>query len=84
MIRSKQYSTKRVVDLDGPEGNAWNLLGIARNVGKQLGHSPEVQKEISEKMMSGNYFNLVKTFEEYFGDFVILETKDKSLLEELK
>lgn len=80
MIRTKEYTAKRVIDLDGPDGNAFVLLGMARGLGSQLGYPEEVQKEISEKMRSGDYTTLVKTFDEYFGDFVILETTNKELL----
>ena len=29
MIRKKQKSDKMIIDLDGPEGNAYNLIGVA-------------------------------------------------------
>ena len=32
MIRQKQNSDKMIIDLDGPEGNAYNLLGVANNL----------------------------------------------------
>lgn len=71
MIRDKkQPQTEIVIDLTGPQGNAFVLLGMARNFAKQLGmpHQP-----IEDDMMSGDYEHLVQTFDEYFGDFVILE-----------
>lgn len=83
MIRNAIRNTKPVIDLDGPAGNAWNLIGAAENYGKQLSYSKEMRAEIIEKMTSGDYTNLVKTFDEYFGDYVILETNQKSLLESL-
>lgn len=57
------------IDLTGPEGNAFVLIGYARNYAKQLGM--DVSAVIAE-MTSGDYENLVDTFEKYFGDFVIL------------
>ena len=36
MIRSKQATKEIVIDLTGPEGNAYNLLGVANRLGKQL------------------------------------------------
>jgi len=33
-------------------------------------------------MMDGDYTNLVRTFDKYFGEFVILETRDEELLED--
>ena len=32
MIRQKQKSDKIIIDLDGPEGNAYNLIGVANNL----------------------------------------------------
>jgi len=33
-------------------------------------------------MKSGDYTNLVRTFDKYFGEFVILETTNEELLED--
>ena len=57
------------IDLTGPEGNAFVLMGYAKNYAKQLGM--DVDSVITE-MSSGDYENLIETFENYFGDFVIL------------
>jgi hypothetical protein len=69
MIRSKKSSTP-VIDLTGPDGNAFALMGYARRLAKQLGEDPN---SILDEMMSGDYENLINVFEMYFGDFVILE-----------
>ena len=69
MIKEKPKKDKIEIDLTGPQGNAFNLLGVANRLSKQLGlNSDEIQAE----MMSGDYENLVKVFDSYFGDFVIL------------
>lgn len=70
MIRSKEQNREIVIDLTGPEGNAFALLGTARNLAKQLGKDP---KSITEEMMSGDYENLLNVFDREFGDFIILE-----------
>lgn len=70
MIREKTYGEKPVIDLTGPEGNAFCLMGYARRFSRQLGLDSE--KVIGE-MMRGDYQNLVNVFDGYFGDFVILE-----------
>ncbi len=57
------------IDLNGPQGNAFFLLGTASNLGKQLGLD---KAKIQSEMMSGDYENLIKVFDKYFGDFVIL------------
>ena len=70
MIRAKEPVTEMVIDLTGPEGNAFVLLGYASRFGKQLGL--DVSKVLDE-MRSGDYENLISVFDGYFGSFVILE-----------
>lgn len=58
------------VDLTGPDGNAFALLGMA----KRWCNSLDLDYiEVSDRMMSGDYDNLVEVFEEVFGDFVEIE-----------
>lgn len=70
MIRTKQPKSKIVIDLTGPEGNAFVILGYANRFAKQLGLDAN---KIHEEMTSGDYENLINVFDSYFGDFVILE-----------
>ena len=37
MIREKQPKREIIIDLTGPEGNAFYLLGTAKKLAKQLG-----------------------------------------------
>ena len=69
MIRAKQERTGPiVVDMTGPDGNAFALMGLASRLAKQLGiESP------TAVMMSGDYENLLEVFDKNFGDYVILE-----------
>ena len=46
------------IDLDGPNGNAFYLLGTAQQLAKQCGLDDVM---ITEEMQSGDYMNLVKT-----------------------
>jgi|TARA_B110000879_G_scaffold114023_1_gene152004 hypothetical protein len=73
MIRAKQPKSEIVIDLTGPEGNAFSLLAAANNLGKQLGMSTSQIKEIQAKMTSGDYENLITVFDNEFGSIVILE-----------
>lgn len=67
----KQKSKRKLtIDLTGPQGNAFFLLGQARSLCKQLGLDYE---KVSEEMKSGDYENLIQTFDKYFGEFVDLE-----------
>jgi hypothetical protein len=69
MIRNKIASTT-VIDLTGPQGNAFFLLGQAGQYARQLGLDGD---QIIAEMKSGDYKNLVAVFDHYFGDYVILE-----------
>ena len=71
MIRQKlQASEKPIIDLTGPEGNAFVLLGYARRWAKQLNLD---WAPIEEGMMSGDYEHLLSVLEKHFGDYIILE-----------
>ena len=73
MIRNKQPNGEIVLDLTGPDGNAFALMGNAMNLGKQLGFSKLAIDGIIEEMKLSDYEHLVQTFDKYFGQFVILE-----------
>ena len=74
MIRKKQKRKGPIViDLTGPDGNAFALMGYARNFGKQLGKSSEEISTLAKEMMSGDYENLLNVFDREFGSFVVLE-----------
>ena len=70
MIRNKQPSNEIVIDLTGPQGNAFFLLGTAKKFAKELGEDVDT---IITEMQSSDYENLVSVFDKYFGHFVILE-----------
>jgi hypothetical protein len=71
MIRQKQEKTGPIViDLTGPDGNAFALMGYASNFAKQLGLDKE---SIINDMMSSDYEHLLQVFDKHFGSFVILE-----------
>jgi len=70
MIKSKDEMSKNIeIDLNGPEGNAFALMGYARGYAKQLGIDGD---KIVDDMMSGDYEHLVDVFDENFGSFVTL------------
>jgi hypothetical protein len=70
MIRTKQAPKEIIIDLTGPDGNAFVLMGTAVNLAKQLGKDG---KAIREEMMAGDYEHLLFVFDREFGSFVILE-----------
>lgn len=65
--------SKAKIDLRGPDGNAFALLGMAKNFSKQLDHSPEYREQIQAEMTEYDYDHLVDTFKQYFGDYVTIE-----------
>ena len=71
MIREKKEKTGPIViDLTGPDGNAFALMAYAGRFALQLGLDKE---KIINEMMSGDYENLLQVFDGYFSSFVILE-----------
>ena len=69
MIKSKKESLGISIDLTGPEGNAFVLIGTATKLARQLGLDG---KAIQAEMMKGDYEHLVNTFDKHFGHFVTL------------
>ena len=60
----------RRINIEGPAGNAFNLMATAKNMAKDIG---ENGKKITNEMKeSGDYDTLVQTFLFYFGDYVDL------------
>ena len=76
MIRPTQ-DREFYINLDGPQGNANVLMATAINLANQVGLDGD---KIIMEMRSGDYINLVKIFEKYFGKYVILETTNEELL----
>lgn len=70
MIRDKKPIKKLVIDLTGPDGNAFALLGYAKKLASQLDLNFDV---IRTEMTSSDYENLIQVFDKYFGEYVILE-----------
>lgn len=60
---------KRVVDLDGPDGNAFFLMGLARRICKEMGADPD---PVIADMTNSDYEHLIDTFDRYFGEYVDL------------
>jgi len=63
----EKRARKLEIDLTGPLGNAFCLLGTAQTLCKQLGKD---YGDISARMQSGDYENLLAVFEQEFGDYV--------------
>jgi hypothetical protein len=59
-----------VVDLNGPDGNSFSLIGLVYRLSKKLGLD---EQTICDEMTVSDYENLLNVFNNYFGDYVILE-----------
>tara|TARA_B100001173_G_scaffold306041_1_gene312289 strand:+ start:132 stop:347 length:216 start_codon:yes stop_codon:yes gene_type:complete len=70
MIREKQPASEIVIDLTGPDGNAYSLIAQAKRFAQQLDLNDTA---IIKDMMSKDYEHLVQVFDNHFGHFVILE-----------
>ena len=64
IISKENHVPDRVIDLTGPEGNAFCLLGYANRFGKEMGLDV---KALMTEMKSGDYENLVSVFDREFG-----------------
>ncbi len=71
MIKDREELVDRGIEIDlgGPQGNAFYLIGVAKNLSKQLSIDGD---EITTEMMRGDYNHLLEVFEEHFGNFVTL------------
>ena len=69
MIRQKTQK-ELVIDLTGPDGNAFALMAYAKRLAEQLGMNYHL---IIDEMKQADYEHLVKTFDFHFGDYVVLE-----------
>ena len=79
MIR-KPTANELIIDLDGPDGNAFSLIRSAKTLASKFGYSSERTKRITEAMMEADYNNLVFIFDYWFGDHVILETTNEEIM----
>ena len=68
MIKTKKNKGIEI-DLTGPQGNVFFLIGTAGNLAKQLGLDAAA---IKKEMMSGDYENAINVFDKNFGSFVTL------------
>jgi len=69
MIKKKVDNGKIEIDLTGPQGNAYYILGVAKNLCKQVGVD---FKPIMDEMTSGDYENLIEVFDKKFGSVVTM------------
>ena len=69
MIVDKPKQNGIVIDLTGPKGNAYFLMGMVKKLSNQLDMDGN---EILKDMTSGDYENLIQVFDKNFGSVVTL------------
>ena len=77
-VELKPKLDKMFIDIDGSNGNAFYLMAVARDFSKTLDLDED---EILEDMKMGDYMNLLKVFDDNFGEFVVLQTENAEYLE---
>jgi hypothetical protein len=69
VIKKKPATTRIEIDLTGPQGNAFALLAVAKQLAEALERDPT---PILDEMRSGDYEHLLQVFDREFGEFVVL------------
>lgn len=76
LSKSEKVESRIEIDLTGPQGNVFCLLGIAADLAKQLnrlrGTDSLNPKQIQNEMRSSDYENAVQTLDRYFGEYIVL------------
>lgn len=67
--KASERQGKIEIDLRGPQGNAFYLLASAHDLCKQLDKD---WIDVEKRMTLSNYNNLIKVFDEEFGEYVDL------------
>jgi hypothetical protein len=69
IVNNSPKKNKIEIDLKGPQGNAFVLLGIAKDLSNKFGYDWEF---IYAEMTESDYEWLIQTMDSYFGDHIIL------------
>ena len=69
-IISKDTTKKHTIDLTGPQGNAFYLLGVAMKLSKDIGLDLDA---VLEDLRGGDYEHLITRFDYHFGFIFDLE-----------
>ena len=69
-ILKKDTIKKQVIDLTGPQGNAFYLLGLASKLSKQIGLDVNA---VLKDLKGGDYEHLITRFDYHFGMIIDLE-----------
>ena len=79
MIKQKIAPRKPTIDLDGPDGNVFQILGMARSICDTLGWDYD-KFDAEVKFFAESYEDVIGLFDSWFGDYCDLETSQDYLL----
>lgn len=80
-VRKPKPTGERVINLDGPAGNAFAIMGIVDDFLYQLGKTDDEIRIIRNEMMAGDYHHLLTVANREIGSFVTWETGQEDLIE---
>lgn len=80
-IKTCTPDNKLVINLDGPEGNVFYLMKVARRLAMRLGLN---YTHISADMEESDYAHALKVFQKNFGEYVELESEFEYNLDEVE
>lgn len=83
MIR-KSVKELPVINLDGPQGNAFAVMGFVTSILKQIGYDADAISEVMADMQSKDYLHLISVGYAYTQHYTIWETDEESYIEVLK
>lgn len=66
-IRKSRKNEKIIINLNGPQGNAYYLMGVVQSTFTKSG-ARELGQSIVKQMMEGDYENLIRLFDLYLGN----------------
>ena len=69
-ILTKDTTRKQIIDLTGPQGNAFYLLGTAMKLSKEIGLNVTA---VLDDLKGGDYEHLITRFDYHFGMIIDLE-----------
>lgn len=76
LTANERFGFRRYIDLRGPAGNAYALLGQARAWAKQIGYTHDQIEALLEEMQESDYEHLISVFDREFGSFCDLIKDD--------
>jgi hypothetical protein len=77
-VRRKNRSVAMIIDLDGPEGNAFSLFAFIHALeGREEG------RKITNHLMTLKYIDIIKYIDRHYSGVLVMETEQDYILEAL-